>query len=246
MIFSLEMSRFELMARTMSRESLIRDIAINHSTRNAQTTRGILRALFRGNPTAERIIREALKDYERWGENLTIIEGIGNVGVEHVKSELESYMAGNNGRAPVVVIDYLQILEPYSEKKTDKQNTDKNVLELKRLSRDFQIPVIGISSFNRENYTAPVNMASFKESGAIECSSDCLIGLQYEGADYRKGEKESERQARIRELIERVEEEAEAGQTIPIEVKILKNRNGRKGKIKLEFTPMFNYFKEAE
>ena len=246
LIFSLEMSRFELMARTMSRESLIRDIAINHSTRNAQTTRGILRALFRGNPTAERIIREALKDYERWGENLTIIEGIGNVGVEHVKSELESYMAGNNGRAPVVVIDYLQILEPYSEKKTDKQNTDKNVLELKRLSRDFQIPVIGISSFNRENYTAPVNMASFKESGAIEYSSDCLIGLQYEGADYRKGEKESERQARIRELIERVEEEAGAGQTIPIEVKILKNRNGRKGKIKLEFTPMFNYFKEAE
>ncbi len=246
LIFSLEMSRNELMARTMSRESLIRDIAINHSTRNAQTTRGILRALFRGNPTAERIIREALKDYERWGENLTIIEGIGNVGVEHVKSEVESYMAGNNGRAPVVVIDYLQILEPYSEKKTDKQNTDKNVLELKRLSRDFQIPVIGISSFNRENYTAPVNMASFKESGAIEYSSDCLIGLQYEGADYRKGEKESERQARIRELIERVEEEAGAGQTIPIEVKILKNRNGRKGKIKLEFTPMFNYFKEAE
>ena len=246
LIFSLEMSRFELMAKTISRESLLRDIAENHSTRNAQTTRGILRALFRGNPTAERIVYEAVKDYERWGENLTIIEGIGDVGVKHVKSEVESYMAGHDGNPPVVLIDYLQILEAYSEKKTDKQNTDKNVTELKRISRDFQIPVIGISSFNRENYNSPVSMTSFKESGAIEYSSDVLIGLQYEGADYRDGEKESERQARIRMLIDRVKAEASKGNPVPIELKVLKNRNGRIGRVKLEFTPMFNYFKEAE
>ena len=246
LIFSLEMSRFELMAKTISRESLMRDIAENHSTRNAQTTRGILRANFRDNPTAERIIYETLNDYERWGENLTIIEGIGNVGVEHVKSEVESYMAGNNGRAPVVVIDYLQILSPVSDRLSDKQAVDRNITELKRLSRDYQIPVIGISSFNRENYNSPVSMTSFKESGAVEYSSDVLIGLQYEGADYRDGEKESERQARIRMLIERVKAEASAGNSVPVELKILKNRNGRLGKIKLEFTPMFNYFKEAE
>ena len=246
LIFSLEMSRFELMAKTISRESLMRDIAENHSTRNAQTTRGILRANFRGNPTAEGIIKAALKDYEQWGENLTIIEGIGNVGVEHVKSELESYMAGNNGRAPVVVIDYLQILSPVSDRLSDKQAVDRNITELKRLSRDYQIPVIGISSFNRENYNSPVSMTSFKESGAVEYSSDVLIGLQYEGADYRDGEKESERQARIRMLIERVKAEASAGNPVPIELKILKNRNGRIGRVKLEFTPMFNYFMEAE
>ena len=47
----------------------------------------------------------------------------------------------------------------------------RQVLELKRFSRDYSIPIIGISSFNRDNYTAPVNMASFKESGAIESVS---------------------------------------------------------------------------
>lgn len=246
LIFSLEMSRFELMAKTISRESLVRDIALNHSTRNAQTTRGILRAKFRDNPTAERIIHEALTDYEQWGENLTIIEGIGNVGVEHVKAEVASYMAGHDGKPPVVVIDYLQILSPAEVRASDKQNTDKNVTELKRLSRDYQIPVIGISSFNRENYNSPVSMTSFKESGAIEYSSDVLIGLQYEGADYRETEKESERQARIRTLIDRVKAEASAGNPVPIELKILKNRNGRIGRVKLEFTPMFNYFKGAD
>ena len=46
------------------------------------------------------------------------------------------------------------------------------------------MPIVGISSFNRENYTAPVNLSSFKESGSIEYSSDVLIGLQYDGMDY--------------------------------------------------------------
>ena len=55
-------------------------------------------------------------------------------------------------------------------------------MELKRISRDFKTPVIGISSFNRDNYNNAVSMQSFKESGAIEYSSDILIGLQLKGA----------------------------------------------------------------
>ena len=43
------------------------------------------------------------------------------------------------------------------------------------------MPVLGISSFNRDNYNNPVGMQSFKESGAIEYSSDVLIGLQFKG-----------------------------------------------------------------
>jgi replicative DNA helicase len=89
-------------------------------------------------------------------------------------------------------------------------------------------------------------MTSFKESGAIEYSSDVLIGLQYEGADYREGESENERKARIRMLIDQVKASTGEGKTVPIEAKILKNRNGRTGKVKLEFMPMFNYFKEIE
>ncbi len=61
-------------------------------------------------------------------------------------------------------------------------------MELKRISRDFKTPVIGISSFNRDNYNNAVSMQSFKESGAIEYSSDILIGLQNKGA----GEKDPE------------------------------------------------------
>ena len=125
---------------------------------------------------------------------------------------------------------------------TDKQNTDKAVLELKRLSRDYGIPVIGISSFNRDNYTAPVNLASFKESGAIEYSSDVLIGLQYSGMDYQEGEADKAREKRLRELMKSVIADGKNGKPQKIQVKILKNRNGSKGDTLLDFYPMFNYF----
>src|SRR5699024_5813442 len=95
------------------------------------------------------------------------------------------------GNKPVVVIDYLQILQPKDPRASDKQNTDWAVLDLKKISRAYNIPIIGISSFNRDNYKEAVNMASFKESGAIEYSSDVLIGLQLKGIVDSNGKKNS-------------------------------------------------------
>ena len=69
---------------------------------------------------------------------------------------------------------------------TDKQNTDKAVVERKRVSRYYDVPIFAISSFNHENYTSPVNIVSFKESGAIEYTSDVLMALQFKGMDYIK------------------------------------------------------------
>ena len=90
------------------------------------------------------------------------------------------------GNAPVVVIDYLQILAPHNDRATDKQNTDKAVMELKRISRDYKTAVIGISSLNRQSYDEPISMKAFKESGAVEYSSDVLIGLQLEGVGIKE------------------------------------------------------------
>jgi replicative DNA helicase len=112
---------------------------------------------------------------------------------------------------------------------TDKQNTDKAVMELKRVSRDFKTPVLAISSFNRQSYNSPVTMEAFKESGAVEYSSDVLIGLQLAGAGENGFNPNEEKQRTPRN----------------IELVMLKNRNGRTGdKIKFEYHPQFNYFIE--
>ena len=54
-------------------------------------------------------------------------------------------------------------------------------MELKRISRDYKLTVIAISSFNRRNYSHPVTMEALKENGAIEYSSNILISIQVKG-----------------------------------------------------------------
>lgn len=243
LIFSLEMARNELIAKSVSRITLIKDLEENGSTAHAKTTRGILTGTRYADysQTERELIQRSIASYAEYAKNIYITEGIGNVGVEEIREKVQKHIK-LTGKAPVVLIDYLQIIAPADLRATDKQNTDKAVLELKRLSRDYSIPVIGISSFNRDNYTAPVNMASFKESGAIEYSSDVLIGLQYDGMDYQEGEADKAREKRIRGLMKQAVEDGKAGKPQKIQVKVLKHRNGSKGDAYLDFYPMFNYF----
>ena len=243
LIFSLEMARNELIAKSISRLTLIKDLAENGSTAHAKTTRGILTGTRYPDysQTERELIQRSIASYGEYAKNIYITEGVGNVGIEEIREKVRKHIK-LTGKPPVVVIDYIQIIAPADLRATDKQNTDKAVLELKRLSRDYSIPIIGISSFNRDSYTAPVNMAAFKESGAIEYSSDVLIGLQYEGMDYQEGEADKARDKRIRELMKQAVEDGKAGKPQKIQVKVLKHRNGSKGDAYLDFYPMFNYF----
>lgn len=246
MIFSLETPENELVAKGISRLTCIFSLQAYGNTDYAKTTRGILTGSRYGNYDSEEmnVIEKAMAEYEKYGEHIYITEGIGNIGINQIKENVERYIR-LTGKYPVVFIDYLQIISPADSKYTDKQSIDKNVLELKRLSRDCHIPIVSISSFNRENYTAPVNLTSFKESGAIEYSSDVLIGLQYHGMDYFEGETDKNRDKRIRDLIREQSERGKSGKTQKIQIKVLKNRNGYKGNITMDFYPKFNYFRES-
>ncbi len=246
LIFSLEMARNELIAKSISRLTFTINKGRNGDEKDAKTTRGILTGSRYSNysPAELDLIAAAIDDYSYYSEHIYINEGIGDIGVEQIRERVARHKK-ITGKSPVIIIDYLQILAPYDIKATDKQNTDKAVMELKRLSRDYSAPIIGISSFNRDNYTAPVNLTSFKESGAIEYSSDVLIGLQYEGMDYKTGEKDGDRQKRIRKLLDDQTDIAKEGKAQTVQVKVLKNRNGSKGDAALQFVPMFNYFYET-
>ena len=246
LVFSLEMARNELIAKSVSRNTVIKDFEQNGGTSHAKTTRGILTGTRYANYDQQEkdLILDAIAAYGEYAQNIYITEGMGNVGIAEIREKVQNHIRVM-GKPPVVIVDYLQIIAPADVRATDKQNTDKAVLELKRMSRDYGIPVIGISSFNRDNYTAPVNMTSFKESGAIEYSSDTLIGLQYYGMDYQEGETDKARDKRIRELTKANIVAGKEGKPQKIQVKVLKNRNGSKGDTVLDFYPMFNYFTDT-
>ncbi len=231
LIFSLEMARSELMAKSISRLTLLDTLQNNGNTRDAKTTRGITvgKRYEKYSKTEKELIQRAVMAYGNYADNIYINEGIGDIGTAEIRETIQKHIS-LTGKKPVVIVDYLQILAPADIRATDKQNTDKAVLELKRISRDFKLPVIGISSFNRENYSEEVNMTSFKESGAIEYGSDVLIGLQYEGAGSKNFS--------IRDAMKKDPRR--------VQLLILKNRNGAaEATIDYEYYKLFNYFKEA-
>lgn len=247
LVFSLEMATNELIAKSVSRLTLLQDLRMYNLTSHAKTTRGILTGIRYSDYSdiEKQLIKSSITAYGNYAKNIYITEGTGNVGTDQIRDKVQKHIK-LTGKVPVVIIDYLQIIAPTDMRATDKQNTDKAVLELKRLSRDYEIPVIGISSFNRDNYTSPVNLTSFKESGAIEYSSDVLMGLQYYGMDYQEGEAEKSREKRVRDLLRQNIEYGKNGKAQSIQVKILKNRNGSKGDALLSFYPMFNYFTDTD
>lgn len=232
LIVSLEMSRYELMSKSISRHTLI-DVLTDPEgdIRDAKTNRGITAgARYEHYSETERelIFRSTLA-YGKYAKHIFIHEGMGNIGTEQIKEEIRKHIY-YTGKAPVVLIDYIQILAPHDVRATDKQNTDKAVLELKRISRDFKTPVIGISSLNRAGYNEEIDLNAFKESGSIEYGSDVLIGLQFKGAGKKDFNSKEAKQKNPRE----------------VELIILKNRNGRTGdRIDYNYYPLFNYFEEA-
>jgi replicative DNA helicase len=230
LIFSLEMARTELMAKSISRHTF----TISEDKARALSTRGITDGRRYDTYPSDRraLIKTAIEEYRKTAERVFIHEGVGDMDAERIRQTIETHVR-ITGAPPVVVVDYLQIITPHSDRASDKQATDKAVLELKRMGRDFKIPIIAISSFNRENYTASVNMAAFKESGAVEYSADVLMGLQLEGMDTLKSE---DKQSQIDDLKSRDPRR--------VELKILKNRNGPiGGKVAFDFYAPFNYFR---
>ena len=247
LVFSLEMGKQELIAKSISRLSFQKCKSWGSELDFATTTRNLMNGKSLNSKERVDFLNECIKGYSDYAGRIFYHIGIGDIGVEKIKSVIARHIR-ITGRKPLVIIDYLQIIAPFDMRATDKQNTDKAVVELKRASRDYDVPIFAISSFNRENYTSPVNIASFKESRAIEYTSDVQMALQFKGMDYLKKEDgkyedEKSRTARIIQLRNEQEKNAEIpGKAQELQLKILKNRNGRKGGVDLEFHPMFNCF----
>lgn len=230
LIFSLEMARSELISKSISRQTLLDVLQNGGEVKTAKTARGITCGVRyqKYSQTEKDLIQRSITTYSQYADRIYICEGVGDVGIEQIRKTVRKHISFT-GRNPTVLVDYLQILAPTDVRTSDKQNTDKAVLELKRISRDYKLPIIAISSLNRDNYTGKINMAAFKESGAIEYGSDVLIGLQLKGS----GKKDFD------------VDEAKSKNPREIELVILKNRNGASGKVEYEYYPLFNYFKEV-
>lgn len=226
LFFSLEQSRLELASKAVARRT-----AQNHM--ESAVTSAAVQRIRSKRPL---YVQEAIKQYAASIKNrLSVIEGNFHCDAAYIGSYVRQYIR-RNGVRPVVIIDYLQILQPDPQERgrqSIRESIDTVVTALKHLSRECGITVIAISSVNRGNYLLPIDFESLKESGGIEYSADVIWGLQLRclNADpiFEKPNNVKEKRRIIRE--------AKASNPRKIELVCLKNRYGVSS-----FSCFFDYY----
>jgi len=165
-------------------------------------------------------VEEAAKAYKGFGKWIKVIEG----NREHTTGRIRLLAQREKmkyEKAPLIIIDYLQILPVNDPSLRDKRSeVDFLVSELRRLARDIEAPVIAISAMSRAEYDK-AKLSGFKESGGIEYAADIAA-------------------------IMTVEKENDDGSERDIALNIIKNRNGRRGKAALKYDMKHDHFIEED
>jgi len=218
--FSFEMSRFDLWAKTISRMT------------------GISSKRIKNGDVSEKIDEEQLFKIFK---NFYIVEPSFSYTIDDIMSCANAFYF-EYGEAPIIVVDYLQVISGRKEDRGDsKEKTDNIIKGLKMLQRDLQTIVLVISSINRTSYLDPMDFESFKESGGIEYTADVVFGLQLSVIRSQKFI-EAKKVTVKREMIKK----AKSSQTRAIDLVCVKNRYGTSSFMcHFEYTPSKEIFEPS-
>lgn len=228
LFFSLEQSILELASK-----SIARNIA-KEDQKNGLSSLQIRRA-----GLSDSRITAAIDRCMAYSGRMTVVECSFQVTIDDITNTVEEYIKQNNVK-PVVIIDYLQVIQPSPESRmTTKDLVDYHVRRLKILQADNQLTMIVISSLNRQNYMTTIDFESFKESGGIEYTADVLWGLQLQCINEKTFDSQSKINSKRRIIMD-----AKKANPRKIELICLKNRFGVSSySCRFDYFPKFDWFK---
>lgn len=181
LFFSLEMTTFDIISKSLSRLSYLTDELENYTFDD----------LLSNNDDVD--FTTLLSKYEPIANNLYTIDYIYDI--RDIEAFIRQFNDLHKNENIIVIIDYLQYIL-CGNNGNDKQVIDTITKRLKELAKDLNICIIEISSLNRTNYSGSITMESFKESGSIEYTSDILMGLEYVNNGANEREYEAKRNPR--------------------------------------------------
>lgn len=129
----------------------------------------------------------------------------------------------------LIVIDYLQLIEPDNARDPRQEQVAKVARRLKGLARELKVPVLCLAQLNRQVEASRDNkpqLSHLRESGAIEQDADVVMFVHRE--EYYQTKEEDREQFR--------------GQA---ELLVRKQRNGPTGDVKLSWLSDFTRFRNA-
>lgn len=159
-VFSLEMSKEQLVNRFLSLESKVDSQAI----RTGNLSDDDWAKLIEGAGTI--------------GKSNLIIDDTPGISISELRSKCRKYKLENN--LGIVMIDYLQLMT--GSKKTDSRQQEISDISrsLKELARELNVPVVALSQLSRAVEQRPEHrpmLSDLRESGAIEQDADVVMFL---------------------------------------------------------------------
>lgn len=229
--FSLEMSKLDLVSRSISRQTFIDDPA--HAVHPNMIQEG------RATRAQWATIQSSAARYaDTIGDRLAIIESRFASSAFDVAAKAREYRdIDPEAPAPVIIVDYLQIMarDPKSTAHSPREEVGDNIKALKQLALELKAPVLAVCSLNRANYTVPMDLTSLKETGDIEYTADSVFGLQL--ACVHELEKKKTETAKRAAVDAALKERPRA-----LELAALKNRRGEaRFSVALDYWPAYNF-----
>jgi replicative DNA helicase len=126
----------------------------------------------------------------------------------------------------LVIVDYLQLMEPMNKDASPVQQVSENSKALKALARELQVPVLAISQLSRavEHRSPPIpKLADLRQSGTIEQDADVVLFIYREDRYFQDTPRKG-----IADII------------------IAKHRNGPVGRVELYFDERCVTFRDLE
>ncbi len=168
-IFSLEMSKEQLVNRLLSMESGVDA----QKLRNGNLSDGDWERLVEG---AEGVARSNL-----------IIDDTPGITLAELRSKCRKYKLEN--KLGIIMIDYLQLMSGGGRSSDSRQQEISDISRgLKSLARELNVPVVALSQLSRAVEQRPDHrpmLSDLRESGAIEQDADMVMFL-YRDAYYNK------------------------------------------------------------
>lgn len=205
LFFSLEMARIELAERLLCCQSRVD----SHKVRKGHLSSDDIQKLM----DAGEVLRRA-KLYIDDTPSRTMIQIGASARRLHKKHE-------KDGGLKLIVIDYLQLIEPENRRDPRQEQVAQISRRLKFLARDLNIPVIALAQVNRaaeDRQDHRPRLSDLRESGSIEQDADTCMML------HRPGKFDGAQEDNILEII------------------IAKQRNGPTGEITLTWMKEYNRY----
>lgn len=237
LFFSMEQTILELMSKSISRLTYEsdKDNCLSHSE------------IMQGESCCN--LNDVIASYKGIASNITYYEADMGTNVLSIEEAIKKYIEQTN-KKPLVIIDYLQVLGSINDRDDTKKSIEKTVKKLKMITKQLEVPVIVLSSLNRDSYYMPVSYESFKETGGIEYTCDCLLGLQWKAVRAIHREiKGIPTKKTIKDSIEihSIKKDSQGHYIRELELVGLKNRAGQQTTIiDVTFKPQYNIFVEKK